>query len=39
VDYVETVRLSDVVDEDVLLMKIDVEGYEHKVDFYQISKK
>ena len=31
VDYVDTVRLSDVVDEDVLFIKIDVEGYEHKV--------
>jgi FkbM family methyltransferase len=30
-DYVETVRLDDVVDEDVLLAKIDVEGFEHKV--------
>jgi len=30
-DYVDTIRLDDVVDEDVLLIKIDVEGFEHKV--------
>lgn len=30
-DYVDTVKLDDVVDEDVLLVKIDVEGFEHKV--------
>jgi FkbM family methyltransferase len=30
-DYVDTVRLDDVVDEDVHLIKIDVEGFEHKV--------
>jgi len=30
-DYVDTIRVDDVVDEDVLLIKIDVEGFEHKV--------
>ena len=30
-DYVDTVRLDDLVDEDVHLIKIDVEGFEHKV--------
>mmetsp|Transcript_9230 Transcript_9230/g.30823 ORF Transcript_9230/g.30823 Transcript_9230/m.30823 type:complete len:587 (-) Transcript_9230:392-2152(-) len=31
IDYAETIRLDDVVKEDVLLMKIDVEGFEHRV--------
>jgi hypothetical protein len=31
IDYVDSVRVGDVIDEDVLLIKIDVEGYEHKV--------
>ena len=31
IDYVQTVRLDDVVDEDVLFLKIDVEGFEAEV--------